>query len=102
MTPTASKRKTCSLEEVIAAVAKARGERWEEFRDRHGDRGRDLALFLARRATGLTTSQLAEAMGLKQHANVSMAVRRYAVALAVDKEERASAERAADLLHVTL
>jgi hypothetical protein len=95
-------RRTCSLDEVIAAVAEARGERWEEFRDRHGDRGRDLALFLARRATGLTTSQLAEAMGLKQHANVSIAVKRYAAALTTDKEERAFAGRAAELLHVTL
>ena len=31
------------------AVEEVKGERWEEFRDRHGDWGRDAALYLGRR-----------------------------------------------------
>src|SRR5262249_44006127 len=34
---------------VIAAVEKVKGEKWKDFRDRHGDAGRDLALYLGRR-----------------------------------------------------
>ena len=36
------------LEAVIAAVEWVKGEKWDEFRDRHGDRGRDLVLHLGR------------------------------------------------------
>ncbi len=31
-------------EAVIAAVGRVKGETWDEFRDRHGHRGRDLVL----------------------------------------------------------
>ena len=40
-------------------------------------------------------------MGLKQHANVSMAVKRYGTAMETDKEEHALARKAAEMLHVT-
>src|SRR5881394_3727645 len=41
------------LEAVIAAVERVKGEKWDEFRDRHGDRGRDMVLYLGRRVCGL-------------------------------------------------
>ena len=95
-------REPVELKKVIAAVEKARGERWEDFRDRHGDSGRDLVLYLARKATGLTASALAREVGLKQHANVSMAVKRYERRMLEDKTVRKAAAAAAEMLHVTL
>ena len=90
------------LEQVIAAVEKERGQSWTDFKDKHSDRGRDLVLYLARKATLLTVAELARAMKLKQHGNVSMAVKRYQVIMNQDVKERAVAKRAAQMLHVTL
>jgi REP element-mobilizing transposase RayT len=95
-------RDDVSFEEVIAAVETARGKEWSDFKDRHGDRGRDLVLYLARRATDLSAAKLAGVVGLKGHANVSMAVKRYGAALGKDRAELAFARKAAELLHVTL
>jgi putative transposase len=95
-------RELVSFEEVIAAVEKARGASWASFNQKHGDRGRDLALYLARRATGMTATELAQAVGLKSHAHVSMAVKRYAAALLKDRAEQSRAKKAAKLLRVTL
>jgi len=46
-------------ESVVAAVEKVKGEKWEQFRDRSGDWGRDMALLVARRQCGLTLRELA-------------------------------------------
>jgi hypothetical protein len=35
-----------ALEEVIARVEAVKGESWEEFKDRHGDSGRDWVMYL--------------------------------------------------------
>ena len=55
------------LEAVIAAVEWVKGEKWVEFRDRHGDRGRDLVLYLGRRLCGLKLKELAAAVGLPNY-----------------------------------
>ena len=39
-------------------VEAVKGERWEGFRDRIGDRGRDVALLLGRREGGLKLGEL--------------------------------------------
>jgi len=49
--------------EVVAAVERVKGERWAVFRDRRGDWGRDLALAVARRSTGLTLRELGARAG---------------------------------------
>lgn len=95
-------RQALTWEDVLRAVEAARGLRWQDFRDRHGDHGRDLALYLARRATRLTAAELAKRVGLKSHAHVSMACKRYRSALKSDKAEGVLARRAAQMLHVTL
>jgi REP element-mobilizing transposase RayT len=95
-------REPVSWDEVIAAVEKARGQKWDDFKERHGDRGRDLALYLARRATVLTAAALAKAVGLNGSAQVSMAVKRYAAALRKDRTELGYARKAAEILHLTL
>jgi REP element-mobilizing transposase RayT len=94
-------RQPASFREVVAAVEKARGEKWEEFRERHGDAGRDQVLYLARRATALSLADLAKAAKLNQHATVVMAIKRYEKR-ARKEPEKSSCRRAADLLQITM
>ena len=47
----------------LAAVEKEHGGRWEEFRDVHGDWGRDVALYLGRQAGRMGLRRLAENAG---------------------------------------
>ena len=56
----AVKRRRANWEQIIAVVEKVKGERWKEFHLRHGDWGRDAALWLGRRMGGLTLRQLGE------------------------------------------
>jgi len=65
------------LAEVIRAVEKLKGEKWETFRDRYGDWGRDLALHLGRKVCGLKLKELGEAAGGIDYVSVSAAVRRF-------------------------
>jgi len=60
------------------------GEKWGQFRDRHGDRGRDLVLYVGRTMCGLRLLELAQAAGMREYATVAMAVKRYAEHLRVD------------------
>jgi len=66
-----------NLEQVIACVEKVKGAKWADFRDRHGDSGRDLVMYLGGRACGLKLDELARAVGVKEYAAVGMAVTRY-------------------------
>lgn len=78
-----------SLAEVIARVEKIKGEKWEEFRDRYGDSGRDLVLYLGRRECGLTLNQLAQAAGMEGYKAVASAIKRYEDRLRTSRAERA-------------
>jgi hypothetical protein len=53
----------------------AKKERWEAFRDRHGDWGRDVAMLIGHNEGGLRLRELGEAAGLREE-SVSMAVKR--------------------------
>ena len=53
-----------------------KGEAWERFRDRHGDCGRDMVLWLARQRSGLTLRELGGAVGGLDYRSVSSAIRR--------------------------
>ena len=61
---------------VREVVAAAKGEPWARFRDRHGDDGRDAALWLGRRHGGLTLRELGAAAGGLSADAVGSAVRR--------------------------
>ena len=61
---------------VTEIVAQEKGEPWEQFRDRHGDWGRDAALWLARRHGGMTQAELGAAAGGMAYPAVGHAVRR--------------------------
>ena len=54
---------TVPWERIVAAVERVRGARWEQFRDRYGDPGRDLALWVARRRCNLTLRALGAKAG---------------------------------------
>ena len=62
----------------MAAVEGVKGEKWEQFRDRAGDWGRDMALLVARQRCGLTLRELAGRAGGVSYAAVQVAVRRLA------------------------
>ena len=87
---------------MLRLVEKVRGKKWENFRDQHGDRGRDQAPYLARRATAVSLSELAKAAGLNQHASVALAIKRYADDAKQNPSERRLLKRAAHLLQITM
>jgi REP element-mobilizing transposase RayT len=65
-----------SMGEIIAVVEKEKGERWAGFRDRYGDWGRDLALYLGKKDFGIKLRELGEAAGGMDYMAVSAAVQR--------------------------
>lgn len=64
------------FEEVVSVVAKAKGEGWEQFNNRHGDWGRDMVLLLARSGSGLRLKELGSKAGGMDYGAVSEAIRR--------------------------
>jgi hypothetical protein len=64
--------------QIISAVEAVKGEKWESFRDRHGDWGRDLVFHLRRKDWALTLPEPGEAAGGVDGAAASMAARRIA------------------------
>jgi putative transposase len=76
------------IDAVVAAVEREKGQRWREFRDRHGDWGRDLVLYLGRRGCGLKLRELAELAGGVDDATVGMAVKRFQLRLGQEPQLR--------------
>jgi len=62
---------------ISAVVEPAKDERWGEFSGRHGDWGRDAALWLGRGAGRLSLAQLGELAGGMAYAAVGQAVSRF-------------------------
>ena len=89
-----------SWADVVKSVEEVKGEEWATFRDRHGDRGRDLALYVARRWSGLTLSELARRSGLKGETAAAMAVKRYGARLGRDRREQTRLRHIAEMLNV--
>jgi len=70
---------------VVKAVERWKGETWAAFRDRHGDLGRDVALYIGRQRCGLTLGELGVAAGGIDYRSVGGAVKRIAQRAARDK-----------------
>ena len=68
--------KRLGFEEIRRAVEQVKGEKWEAFRDRQGDWGRDVTLWLARRHTGLTLPEIAQTAGVADHRAAGKAIER--------------------------
>ena len=65
-------------QQIVRAVEKIKNERWKDFRDRYGDWGRDLAMYLGRRLGGMKLAQLGEAVGGLDYRSASWVVKRFA------------------------
>ncbi len=78
-----------SWPQIVAALERARGEKWADFSLRHGDWGRDAALWFGRRQGRLKLGELA---GGIDYAAVSVAVRRFGQRLAKDAKLRRNLE----------
>jgi len=63
-------------QDAVQAVERLKGQSWKDFRDQHGDWGRDLALYLGRKRCGLKLKTLGELAGGIDYVSVSGAVRR--------------------------
>ena len=70
-------------------MERVKGEKWDEFRDRHGDRGRDMVLYLGRRVCGLKLRELTGAIRLPNYAVVAANCKRYEQWLQGDRSELA-------------
>jgi len=95
-------RQRVTMEEVIAAVVKVKGEPWEQFRGRWGDPGASLVMWLARQYTGLTLREIGQAVGGKDYAAVAMSIRRLAAHLRRDKALYQETARACQVLNVKM
>ena len=71
--------------QIVAAVEKERGGRWGEFRDAHGDWGRDVALYLGRHGGRMRLSELGEQAGGLGVAATSQAISRIARRVATQR-----------------
>ncbi len=78
-------RRLLPFPDVIAAVEKIKNEPWDDFASRHGDWGRDLALYVGRLRCGLTLKELGAYSGMNVQA-VSQAVMRIGKRLKREKE----------------
>jgi chromosomal replication initiation ATPase DnaA len=90
------------LEAVIGCVERVWGEKWDRIRDRHGDRARDLVLYLGRNVCGLKLLELARAAGVREYATVAMAVKRYREHLQADVDAQKQLKRVMRMLHLHL
>jgi chromosomal replication initiation ATPase DnaA len=73
------------VSEIIEVVSQLKGEAWKEYRDRRGDEGRDLVLWLARRYCGLRLRELGQLAGGLDYAAVSVAMTRFAQRMRTDR-----------------
>ena len=72
-------------EQVVEAVEAVKGERWESFRDRIGDWGRDMVLLLGRREGALKLGELGELCGGLDYRSVGGAIKKAMVRLGKDQ-----------------
>ncbi len=80
--------RAASWDQIVAAVEQAKGERWNEFAERHGDWGRDAALWLGRCTGRLRLAELGRLVGNLDYAVVSKAVARLEQRMRSDKQLR--------------
>lgn len=69
-------RKRIAWAHWVRGMEELKGETWASFRDRHGDWGRDVTLWAARRYGGFTLAELAKAAGGLDYTAVYQSTRR--------------------------
>jgi len=88
------------FEEMAGVVAETKGERWERFCNRHGDWGRDMALLLARRCSGMSLKELGAKVGGLDYGAVSEAIRRMERRINTDHKLKEHYVRCRELLKI--
>ncbi len=78
-----------SFQQVVKAVELVKGEKWDQFVNRVGDSGRDVALEIARRRCGLTLKELGVIAGDLDYRSVATAIGRIKKRAAHDRALRA-------------
>lgn len=86
--------------QVVKVAETMKAEKWADFRDRHGDWGRELALYLGRKMAAVPLRELGTAAGGMDYAAVSVAIKRFERRLAADKALQNIEEKAKQLLNV--
>ena len=70
-------RSSIKWRRIVSELERARGEDWADFSHRHGDWGRDAALWLGRRHGRYGLRELGELAGGMDYAAVGQAVSRF-------------------------
>ena len=95
-------RDRVAVAEVIEAVERAKGEKWEEFANRHGDQGAAMVMWLAKRCTGLTLREISQEVGGKDYSAVHMSIKRMEGRVSEDRQTRKTLKNAATILNVEM
>lgn len=82
-----------TFERIVEVVEAVCGKRWQEFCDIQGDPGRDMALYIARRRSGLTLKVIGEVAGNMGYKAVGKAVERFGRRLKSDARLAAQTSR---------
>jgi hypothetical protein len=90
-------RRLLPFTDVISAMEKLKEEPWDDFVDRHGDWGRDLALYAGRERCGLSLTELGEFVNRKNQA-VAQSNMRTRKLLKQDQELKQNYESLLDIL----
>jgi len=80
-----SVQRNVSLGKIVSVVESEKGEKWDEFRGRHGDWGLPLFFYLARKRSGCTLAELGDRAGGMKYKAVSIAITRLNKKLETDK-----------------
>ena len=78
--------------QIKKTVEEVKGERWATFAERHGDWGRDLALYVGRRHGGMSLKALAEQTGMSSYHAAGQAIRRFSARLARESLRKQAVE----------
>jgi len=78
-------------------MEKIKGESWDAFKDRTGDDGRDVVMWVARRQGGYKLRELAEKAGGVDYTAISMALKRLEVRMTRDRKLRRLIEQVSAL-----
>ena len=72
------------FDKIVTVVEQVKGEAFVDFRDRYGDWGMPMVLYLARMHSGLTLGMIGELAGGKGYKTVSTSIRRFKNRLETD------------------
>jgi len=88
------------FEKIVSVVEAVKGDAFADFRNRHGDWGLAMVLFLSRRRSGLTLPQIGEAAGGMAYKTVFAQVKRFQARLKEDPFLRETYEQCQNELSI--